>query len=64
MSDSMFSYLNATIYRITLHPNLDFRIAIIPAIPGSAMIYFTDATIPLNVSNIIPPDSQFTIIDS
>ncbi|CAG8671165.1 15575_t:CDS:2 [Funneliformis mosseae] len=64
MSDSTFSYLNAMIYRITLHLNLDFRIAIIPAILESAMIYFMDATILLNTSNIVPPIPQFTIVDS
>ncbi|CAG8697469.1 2124_t:CDS:2, partial [Funneliformis caledonium] len=41
-----------------------FRIEFIQAMPGSAMIYFTNATIPLNASNIVLSNPQFTIIDS
>lgn len=39
------SYLDNTIYGITLRPNLDLRIENIQGVPGNAMIYFTDATV-------------------
>ena len=39
-----FSYLNTTIYGVSIDANTDLRIETLPA-PGTAKVYFTDATV-------------------
>ena len=40
-----FSYLNTTIYGVSIDANTDLRIETLPAAPGIAKVYFTDATV-------------------
>ncbi|RIA95220.1 hypothetical protein C1645_816949 [Glomus cerebriforme] len=59
-----FSYLNNTVYGLTINANLDFRIENIQGMPGNARVFFTDGTLPYNTSNLVPIPPRFTIVDS
>ncbi|RIA80596.1 hypothetical protein C1645_838417 [Glomus cerebriforme] len=59
-----FSYLNDTIYGVTINANMDLRIENFAEMPGAAKVYFTDASLPIAASNPVPPPPGFTIMDS
>ncbi|RIA96661.1 hypothetical protein C1645_815069 [Glomus cerebriforme] len=40
------------------------RLERLPAAPGIAKVYFTDSSLPLNTSAVVPPPPLFTIVDS
>lgn len=40
-----FSYLNNTIYGVTINANMDLRIENYAPTPGTARVYFTDASV-------------------
>jgi len=54
-----FSYLNTTIYGASIDANTDLRIETLPAAPGIAKVYFTDATV--NFQLFFIKNNQYTV---